>query len=177
MLRWRMVLGVAIISFSAIFVRLSEASPITVAFFRTAYAVPALWLLSRAMRRSSMRTRSQRLMAFGAGFAFAGDLAAFAEHRIVQVGVDVAQEDAVAQRALGLADLHTGRIGLLGAGHRAADQDQKPARVDGTAAQQGDGGTFDHQVAGQDALRHRVEFEHRQGRVSPLHRRAQTMRK
>ncbi len=72
-----MVLGVAIISFSAIFVRLSEASPITVAFFRTAYAVPALWLLSRAMRRSSMRTRSQRLMAFGAGFAFAGDLAAW----------------------------------------------------------------------------------------------------
>jgi drug/metabolite transporter (DMT)-like permease len=72
-----MVLGVAIISFSAILVRLSEASPITVAFFRTAYALPVLWLLSTAMRRSGTRTRSQRLLAFGAGFAFAADLAAW----------------------------------------------------------------------------------------------------
>ena len=77
MLRWRMVLGVAIISFSAILVRLSEASPITVAFFRAAYALPALWLLGRAMQRSTSRTRAQRLLAFGAGFAFAGDLAAW----------------------------------------------------------------------------------------------------
>ena len=77
LLRWRMGLGVAVISFSAILVRLSEASPITVAFFRTAYALPALVLLSFAMRRSSHRTRTQRWFAFGAGFAFAGDLAAW----------------------------------------------------------------------------------------------------
>ena len=72
-----MVLGVAIISFSAILVRLSEASPITVAFFRTAYALPVLWLLGKTMRRSGTRTRAQRLLAFGAGFAFAADLAAW----------------------------------------------------------------------------------------------------
>lgn len=72
-----MVLGVAIISFSAILVRLSEASPITVAFFRTAYALPVLWLLGKTMRRSGNRTRAQRLLAFGAGFAFAADLAAW----------------------------------------------------------------------------------------------------
>ncbi|NIT33257.1 MAG: EamA family transporter, partial [Xanthomonadales bacterium] len=39
------------ISFSAIFVRLADVSPITAAFFRAAYAVPfliALWLVTRA---------------------------------------------------------------------------------------------------------------------------------
>jgi len=72
-----MTLGVAIISFSAILVRLSAASPITVAFFRAAYALPVLFLLQRVMRRSTSRSRSQRLFAFGAGFAFAADLAAW----------------------------------------------------------------------------------------------------
>ena len=72
-----MVLGVAIISFSAILVRLSEASPVTAAFFRTAYAIPALLLLRTAMRRSSTRSKAQRWLAFGAGIAFAADLAAW----------------------------------------------------------------------------------------------------
>ena len=76
-LRWRMVLGVAIISFSAILVRLSEASPITVAFFRTAYAIPALLLLRRTMKRTRSGNRSRRWLAFLAGFAFAADLAAW----------------------------------------------------------------------------------------------------
>jgi drug/metabolite transporter (DMT)-like permease len=72
-----MGLGVAVISFSAILVRLSDASPITVAFFRAAYALPVLFLLSFAMRRSGRRTRAQRWYAFGAGCAFAADLAAW----------------------------------------------------------------------------------------------------
>jgi drug/metabolite transporter (DMT)-like permease len=72
-----MGVGVAIISFSAILVRLSDESPITVAFFRTAYALPVLFVLTFAMRRSGKRTATQRWFAFGAGFAFAADLAAW----------------------------------------------------------------------------------------------------
>lgn len=77
MVRWRMGLGVAIISFSAILVRLSDGSPITVAFFRTAYAVPILLVLRRVMRRSDARSRRQRVLAVTAGFALAADLAAW----------------------------------------------------------------------------------------------------
>lgn len=76
-LRWLMVLGVVIISFSAIFVRLSEASPVTVAFFRAVYALPVLFVLKAATRRTPGRTRRQRRMAFGAGFALAADFAAW----------------------------------------------------------------------------------------------------
>ena len=72
-----MVAGIAILSFSAIFVLLSDSSPVTVAFFRAAYALPVLFLLRAAMRAPRARTRSQRLLAFGAGIAFAGDLAAW----------------------------------------------------------------------------------------------------
>jgi len=76
-LRWMMVLGVAIISFSAIFVRLSGASPVTVAFFRAIYALPVLALLKVTLSRSSGRTRRQRRLAFGAGFALAADFASW----------------------------------------------------------------------------------------------------
>ena len=72
-----MVAGVAILSFSAIFVRLADASPVTVAFFRAAYALPVLFALRAVMRTSQVRTRTQRLLAFAAGIAFAGDLAAW----------------------------------------------------------------------------------------------------
>lgn len=77
LLRWLMGLGVAIISFSAIAVRLSESSPVTVAFFRTFYAVPVLLVLRRITKRDLDRTRRQRLRAFGAGFVLALDFAAW----------------------------------------------------------------------------------------------------
>ncbi|MFC2153788.1 EamA family transporter, partial [Actinomycetota bacterium] len=76
-LRSRMIAGVAIISFSAIFVRLADVSPVTAAFFRTAYALPVLFALRMVMPTSQVRTRTQRLLAFGAGLAFAGDLVAW----------------------------------------------------------------------------------------------------
>ncbi len=72
-----MIAGVAIISFSAIFVRLADVSPVTAAFFRVAYALPVLFALRAVMRTSRVRTRKQRLLAFGAGIAFAGDLVAW----------------------------------------------------------------------------------------------------
>lgn len=72
-----MVLGVAIISFSAIFVRLSAASPVTVAFFRTAYALPVLYALKVLTGGTPDRSTRQRRLAFGAGFALAADFASW----------------------------------------------------------------------------------------------------
>lgn len=64
--------GTIVISFSAIFVRMADVSPQTAAFFRTAYALPVLFIASRFM--SDDRTRRERLLAFGAGIVFAADL-------------------------------------------------------------------------------------------------------
>jgi drug/metabolite transporter (DMT)-like permease len=72
-----MGLGVAIISFSAISVRLSEASPVTVAFFRAAYALPVLLVLQAATTRGRPTTPSRRWLAFGAGLALAADFVAW----------------------------------------------------------------------------------------------------
>jgi drug/metabolite transporter (DMT)-like permease len=58
------ILGVLIISFSAIFVRLAGVSPDTAAVFRTLYAVPVLLALWFAFGRSSgSPARSGKLMA------------------------------------------------------------------------------------------------------------------
>lgn len=76
-IRGRMGVGVAIISFTAILVKLSDASPLTVAFFRTAYALPILYLLRRVIPAGDTPTRRRRLIAIGAGVAFAADLAAW----------------------------------------------------------------------------------------------------
>ena len=54
------LLGVTVISFSAIFVRLAEVTPTTAAFFRTAYAVPFLVLLWQWRRREDRRGRRLR---------------------------------------------------------------------------------------------------------------------
>ena len=60
------LLGVIIISFSAIFVRLAEVTPTTAAFFRTVYAIPFLALLWWWRRRDDRRDRRLRAMAFAA---------------------------------------------------------------------------------------------------------------
>lgn len=65
--------GILIISFSAIFVRLADVSPITAAFFRVAYAVPIL-AIARLFVTDS-RSRRQRLLALGAGVLFSIDIA------------------------------------------------------------------------------------------------------
>lgn len=67
--------GVLIISFSAVFVRLADASPATAAFYRTAYALPALLLAWWLVRRADHRAISNRYKALLAGLLLAADFA------------------------------------------------------------------------------------------------------
>lgn len=69
--------GAVIISFSAIFFALAEVDPVTGAFFRTAYAVPALALIWLARRRKETRGRRRRWLALGAGVALGLDIVAW----------------------------------------------------------------------------------------------------
>ncbi|MEO8215949.1 MAG: DMT family transporter [Acidobacteriota bacterium] len=81
--------GVVGISFSAIFVRLSGASPSTAAIFRTAYALPLLVIGWMVIRRRDLRSGFSRWMAFLAGVFLAIDLALW--HRaIVYIGAGLA---------------------------------------------------------------------------------------
>jgi drug/metabolite transporter (DMT)-like permease len=75
------IVGVLLISFSAIFVRLAAVSPDTSAFFRSLYALPALLLLWLVFGR---RLQSSRLMAlaFLSGVFLGLDLAVW--HRSIQ---------------------------------------------------------------------------------------------
>lgn len=61
------LLGAVAISFSAIFFALSDVSPITGAFYRTAYALPILALLWWRVRHQDDRSLRARLLAVGAG--------------------------------------------------------------------------------------------------------------
>jgi drug/metabolite transporter (DMT)-like permease len=68
------LLGILSISFSAVFVRLANVSPVTATFFRGAYAVPlllAIWLTQRAKDR---RDRRERRLALISGLLLALDL-------------------------------------------------------------------------------------------------------
>ncbi|HYH28249.1 MAG TPA: DMT family transporter [Actinomycetota bacterium] len=74
--------GILAISFSAILVRLSGASPSTAAFYRCAYAVPVLvvaWLL---VRNRDRRSTTERWLALAAGGFFALDLTLW--HRSIE---------------------------------------------------------------------------------------------
>ena len=83
------IAGVAGISFSAIFVRLSGASPSTAAIFRTAYALPLLFIGWLVVRKQDPRSGSKRWLAFLAGVFLAIDLALW--HRaIVFIGAGLA---------------------------------------------------------------------------------------
>ena len=66
-LRLQALAGVVGISFSAIFVRLSETTPTTAAFFRVAYALPLLFLLWLRVRHRDHRSTKARLGAVLAG--------------------------------------------------------------------------------------------------------------
>lgn len=82
--------GALAIAFSAIFVRLSEASPSTAAVFRCAYAVPILVALAVwETRRYGPRPLRDRVIGAGAGVLFAIDLV-FWHHSIVNVGAGLA---------------------------------------------------------------------------------------
>jgi drug/metabolite transporter (DMT)-like permease len=82
--------GAIAIAFSAILYRTADVSPETGAFFRCAYAVPALWLVVRAEERLlGPRPRRLRLTAYGAGAFFAADLLLW-HHAIEAVGAGLA---------------------------------------------------------------------------------------
>lgn len=82
--------GALAITFSAVLVRLSEASPSTAAVFRCAYAVPLLVVLAAwETRRYGPRPARDRWVGVGAGVLFAADLV-FWHHSIVNVGAGLA---------------------------------------------------------------------------------------
>ena len=84
------VLGALAIATSAILVRLADVSPSTAAFFRCAYALPALGLLAMVeQRRYGPRGGGQRALALGAGLFFAADLVIW-HHSIEWVGAGLA---------------------------------------------------------------------------------------
>lgn len=84
------VAGALCIAFSAIFVKLAESPPSTVAFFRCAWALPALGLLAwLEQRRHGRRGAKERRLAVLAGFFFAADLIAW-HHAIDDVGAGLA---------------------------------------------------------------------------------------
>ena len=68
------LLGIVIISFSAIFVVLADVSPSTAALFRNLYALPALLLIRLLMRDRDRRDSRSRWLAFAAGALLAVDL-------------------------------------------------------------------------------------------------------
>jgi drug/metabolite transporter (DMT)-like permease len=83
-------LGALVIAFSGILVRLAEVSPATAAFFRCAYALPALGLLAWVERRRyGARPRRERLLALGAGVFLAADLVLW-HYSIEAVGAGLA---------------------------------------------------------------------------------------
>ncbi len=81
--------GIIGISFSAVFVRLADVSPVTAAFFRAAYAVPVLAVLWSLSRRRDKRSGRARVMAGAAGVFLAIDLA-FWHEAIDLIGVGLA---------------------------------------------------------------------------------------
>jgi drug/metabolite transporter (DMT)-like permease len=84
------LVGAVAIAFSGILYRLSEVSPSTGAFFRCAYALPALWLLVRVEeQRLGPRTRDLRRTGWLAGAFFAADLLLW-HHSIEAVGAGLA---------------------------------------------------------------------------------------
>src|SRR3954452_8755631 len=68
------LLGILSISFSAIFVRLSAASPVTATFFRGAYAAPVLAILWLAQRSRDRRGSRERWLVIVSGLLLAVDL-------------------------------------------------------------------------------------------------------
>jgi drug/metabolite transporter (DMT)-like permease len=73
------LVGVLVISFSAIFVRLAAVSPVTATFYRAAYALPVLAAIWLALRQSDRRDRRERWLAVLSGLILAVDLALWHE--------------------------------------------------------------------------------------------------
>lgn len=68
--------GATCIGTSALFVKVSEAGPVSTAFWRVFLALPFLWAWAWMTQRNTTPTQSStRGLLFAAGFFFAGDLA------------------------------------------------------------------------------------------------------
>jgi drug/metabolite transporter (DMT)-like permease len=81
--------GAVMISLSAILFALSGVSPVTGTFFRTAYALPVLFVLWWIRRNQDRRRTSRRWIAIGAGLALGADV--FAWHSSIEfVGTGLA---------------------------------------------------------------------------------------
>jgi drug/metabolite transporter (DMT)-like permease len=84
------VAGALTIAFSAILVREADVAPATAAFFRCAYALPALGLLAWIeRRRRGPRTRRELKLSVWAGVFFAADLICW-HYAIEDVGAGLA---------------------------------------------------------------------------------------
>lgn len=81
--------GVMAITFSPIFVRLSGLSPATVAFWRLAYALPAVFAAWLVVRRRDTRPLRSRAQAAAAGLFLAVDLFSW-HHSIALIGAAAA---------------------------------------------------------------------------------------
>ena len=71
------MLGGVVVSFAPILYALSDANPLTGAFFRMAYAIPFLLLIIWFRKAKDPRTTNTRLIAIIAGFAFSLDFLAY----------------------------------------------------------------------------------------------------
>ena len=69
--------GGVVVSFAPILYALSDANPLTGAFFRMAYAIPFLLLIIWFRKAKDPRTTNTRLIAVIAGFAFSLDFLAY----------------------------------------------------------------------------------------------------
>lgn len=84
------VAGIFVISFSPILIRASaDASDLTIAFFRSFYAIPLLALLYWRVRDRDERPRKSRLIAVGSGMLLTLDLV-FWHASIRQIGAGLA---------------------------------------------------------------------------------------
>ena len=84
------ILGALVIASSAILVRLADVAPSTAAFFRCAYALPPLFLITLwEKRRFGPLDRATVHLASIAGLFFAADLV-FWHHSIAEVGAGLA---------------------------------------------------------------------------------------
>jgi drug/metabolite transporter (DMT)-like permease len=83
------LLGVLGISFSAVFVRLANVSPVTAVFYRAVYAVPLLAVLWLRSRERDTRLTPARLLAAASGLVLAVDLA-FWHRSIALIGAGLA---------------------------------------------------------------------------------------
>jgi hypothetical protein len=123
----------------------------------------------RAFYRGVHRSQQDRRAAcFHDSQRIANQFLANAEHRIVQIGMHVAEEDTAVQRIFCFSNPHPGRKGLFGAGYATANQHQVAARVNAAATQKGNWRAFDHLVAGQHTGGHVAELQQRDRAVPAI---------